>query len=247
MSQIQIFLSVFNSKINSALVAVVVFCRWNSKSHTNFALSFASTVLLSCRCSNQMASWLTSSCCFAQVTALIVSALLFLVRYSLFAGLVHPATRFSTASECWVHILPLPSSVSPLTFFYDFFSTICCNIGIIAVVFPGLRFLDKHTWYSCSCPLYNLLCCSFVLYSLPFWFFTFFLLLLQSIPHWFPSCINQLSIYPIVAFLKSDLYFNFVHCFRFFLYYRILPLGVLSSPCSAYPFVFWAGHVTSNS
>ena len=37
MSQIQIFLSVFSSKIKSRFLAVVIFCRWNSKSHTSFA------------------------------------------------------------------------------------------------------------------------------------------------------------------------------------------------------------------
>ena len=51
MSQIQIFLSVFSSKIKSGLLAVVVFRRWNSKSRTRFTLSFSRTVTLSRRCS----------------------------------------------------------------------------------------------------------------------------------------------------------------------------------------------------
>ena len=51
MSQIQIFLSVFSSKIKSGLLAIVVFRRWNSKSHTSLALSFSSAVPLSHRCS----------------------------------------------------------------------------------------------------------------------------------------------------------------------------------------------------
>ena len=145
MSQIQIFLSAFSSKIKSGLLAVVVFRRWNSKSHTSFALSFSSTVPLSHRCLYQMASRPISSCCFAQATARIISARLCLVRYSLFVSLVHPPTRCSTVSECWVHILQLPSSVSPFASFHDLVSTTCSNIVIIASVFPELRFWDNHT------------------------------------------------------------------------------------------------------
>ena len=56
MSQIQIFFSVFNSKIYSCLLAVASFRRWNSNSHTSFTLLFSSTVSLSHRCSYQMVS-----------------------------------------------------------------------------------------------------------------------------------------------------------------------------------------------
>ena len=38
-SQIQIFLSTLSPKIKSGLLAVVLFCKWNLKSHTSFALS----------------------------------------------------------------------------------------------------------------------------------------------------------------------------------------------------------------
>ena len=50
------------------------FRRLSSRSHTSFALSFSSTVPLSHRCSYQMASWPTNSCCFAQATARIIRA-----------------------------------------------------------------------------------------------------------------------------------------------------------------------------
>ena len=43
-SQIQIFLLVFNSKIKSGLPAAVAFCRCISKSHTSFALSFSQLI-----------------------------------------------------------------------------------------------------------------------------------------------------------------------------------------------------------
>ena len=74
-----------------------------------------------------------------------------------------------------------------------------------------------------------------------------FQLLLQSLPCWFPSSIDQLSIYPDFAFLKLDLHSNVLHCLHFFFYYRILLFGVLSSPCSAGPLVFWAGYIASDS
>ena len=174
MTQIQIFLSVFNSKIKSGLLTVVVFCRWNTKSHTSFALFFSSTVPLFHCYSYQMPSWWTNSWYFKQVTARIISACLFLVRYSLFASLVHPATRWSIVSEWWVHILQLPSSVSLFAFFHDLVSTIYSNVLIIAAILSGLRFWDNHRWHAYSCPLYNLLCCSFVPYSSTIWFLTRF-------------------------------------------------------------------------
>ena len=144
MTQIQIFLSVFNSKIKSGLLTVVVFCRWNTKFHTSFALLFSSTVPLFHCYSYQMPSWSTNSWYFNQVTARIISVSLFLVRYSLFASLVHPATRWSIVSEWWVHILQLPSSVSPFAFFHDLVSTSYSNIVITAAIFSGLRFWDNH-------------------------------------------------------------------------------------------------------
>ena len=128
MSQIQIILPVFNSKIKSGLFTVVVFCRWNSKSHTSFALSFSNTVPLSHHCSCQIASLPTNSSCFAQATARIISTQLLLVRY--------PATRCSSVSECWVHIPQLPSYVSSLASFHDLVSTIY-PIVIIAAFFQS--------------------------------------------------------------------------------------------------------------
>ena len=53
-TQIQIFWSILSSKIKSGLLAVVVFRKWNSKSHTSFALLFSSTVPLSHFCWHQI-------------------------------------------------------------------------------------------------------------------------------------------------------------------------------------------------
>ena len=141
MSQMQIFLSVSISKIKSGLLAVVVSCRWNSKSHTSFALLFSSTVPYPIvLVLDDFLTNLTNSCCFAQATARISSVWLCLVRYSLFASPVYPAASYSPISECWVHILQLPLSIDPLAFFHDLVSTIWSSVVIIAAVFPELRF-----------------------------------------------------------------------------------------------------------
>ena len=82
----------------------------------------------------------------------------------------------------------------------------------------------------------RLVFCSVLFY--PLVFHSFFHLLLQSLPRWFPSSIDYLSIYPNVAFLKLDLYSYVLHCLDCFFYYWILLLGVFSSPCRADPLVF---------
>ena len=74
-----------------------------------------------------------------------------------------------------------------------------------------------------------------------------FQLLLQFLPCWFPSFLNQLSIYPDVAFFKLNLYFHILHCLHCFLYHGILFLGVLSSLCGFDPLALWADHIASNS
>ena len=76
---------------------------------------------------------------------------------------------------------------------------------------------------------------------------SFFQFLLQFFPCWFPSFLNQLSIYLDVALFKLNLYFNIAHCLHCFLYYGLLLLDVLSSPCSFDPLVFQAGQITSDS
>ena len=91
-------------------------------------------------CWYQIASWSIHSCCFAEATTRIIGALLCLVRYLLFANLVHPATRCSTVSECCLHILYLPFSINPRASSHNLGSTIWSITVMIAAVFPGLRF-----------------------------------------------------------------------------------------------------------
>ena len=95
------------SKIKFRLLLVLVFRMWNSTSHTSFVLLFSRTIPLSHFCWYQVASWSINFCCFAQATARIISALLCMVRYLLFSNLMHQATRYSTVSKCWLHILHL--------------------------------------------------------------------------------------------------------------------------------------------
>ena len=91
-SQIQIFFFSLSSSIKSGLLAVVVFRSLNSKSQTSFPRSFYSTALRSHRSLYQITSLPISSYSLAQLTAIIISALLCRVKYSLFSRTLHPAT-----------------------------------------------------------------------------------------------------------------------------------------------------------
>ena len=92
-SQIHIFFYSFSFNMRSGLLDVVVFQRLNSKFHNSFALSFSITVPLFHRSSYHIMSVLISSCSFAHAAAIIIIALLCLVRYSVFAKTLHAATR----------------------------------------------------------------------------------------------------------------------------------------------------------
>ena len=98
-SQIQIFFFSLSSSIKSGLLAIVVFLRLNSKSQTSFPRSFSSTAPHSHRSLYQITSLPISSYSLAQFTAIIISALLCHVKYSLFARTIHPATICSTVSS----------------------------------------------------------------------------------------------------------------------------------------------------
>ena len=98
-SQIQIFFFSLSSSIKSGLLAVVVFRSLNSKSQTSFPRLFSSTAPRSHRSLYQITSLPISSYSLAQLTAIIISALLCRVRYSLFARTLHPATICSTVSS----------------------------------------------------------------------------------------------------------------------------------------------------
>ena len=96
--QIQIFFFSLSCSIKSGLLAVVVFCSLNSKSQTSFPCSFSSTAPRSHRSFYQITSLPISSYSLAQLTAIIISALLCRVKYSLFARTLHPETICSTVS-----------------------------------------------------------------------------------------------------------------------------------------------------
>ena len=98
-SQIQIFFFSLSSSIKSGLLAVVVFRSLNSKSQTSFPRSFSSTAPRSHHSLYQITPLPISSYSLAQLTAIIISALLCHVRYLLFARTLHPATICSTVSS----------------------------------------------------------------------------------------------------------------------------------------------------
>ena len=94
-SQIQIFFFSLSSSIKLGLLAIVVFRSLNSKSQTSFPRSFSSTAPHSHRSLYQITSLPISSYSLVQLTAIIISALLCHIKYSLFARTLHPTTTFS--------------------------------------------------------------------------------------------------------------------------------------------------------
>ena len=94
--QIQIFFFSSSFSIISGLLAIVVFLCLNSKSQTSFPHSFSSATPCSHRSLYQIMSWPINSYSLAQLTAIIISALLCRIKYSLFARTLQPATICST-------------------------------------------------------------------------------------------------------------------------------------------------------
>ena len=151
MLQVHIFFFALSSRVNSGLLTVVVLRRWNSKSHTNFPLSFSSTIPRSHHSLHQTTSPLTSSYSFAQATAMTISALLCLDEYSLFAKALHLATRCSMVSSLSGHTLQCPSWTNLVAAFHDLVSIICSSIVMIEDVFPSCKFWLNQRWHSSSC------------------------------------------------------------------------------------------------
>ena len=109
MSQIQICFSYFVSSIKSGLLAVSVFRMLNWKSQTSLTLLLSKTVPRSHRSLYHIVATQINLCFFAQVIASIISALLFLAKYSLLDKTVHPATTYSTVSSSTWQTWHLPS------------------------------------------------------------------------------------------------------------------------------------------
>ena len=83
---------------------------------------------------------------FAHEIANFINAVLYLVRYSLFANTLHPAKRCSTVSFSWPHSLHLLHSASPHENFHAFVSTGCSSI-----IFLGVKFFLSHKLQLSSC------------------------------------------------------------------------------------------------
>ena len=151
MSQIHLFFFALSSNVKSGLFAVVFLRRWNSKSHTSFHLLFSNTAPRSYRSLYQTTPLPTSSYSFAQVTAMTISALLSLDKYSLFVKTLHPATRCSMVSSLSWHFLQCSSWTNPLAAFHDLVYTICSSIVMIENVFLSCKFWLNQRWHLSSC------------------------------------------------------------------------------------------------
>ena len=151
MSHIHIYFFSLSSSIRSGLLAAVVFCKLNSKSHYNLARAFSKTCSLVHLSLYHFTSFFTRLYSFAHATAITITALFCLVSYSLFAIFLHPASKCSTVSFCSLYSLHLPSSISPLVTFHDLVSTICSSIDIIETVFAGVKFCSNHRWHCWFC------------------------------------------------------------------------------------------------
>ena len=79
---------------------------------------------------------------------MIISALLCLDKYSLFAKTLHPATRCSMLLSLSWHTLQCPSWTNSLAAFYDLVSTICSSIDMIEDVFLPCKVCLNQRWYS---------------------------------------------------------------------------------------------------
>ena len=117
----------------------------------NLARAFSKTCPLVHLSLYTFTSFFTRWYSFAHATAITISALLCLVKYSLFAIFLNPASKCSTVSFCSLHSLHLPSSVIPLVTFYALVSTICSSIDIIEAVFGGVMFCSNHRLHCWSC------------------------------------------------------------------------------------------------
>ena len=104
-SQIQIFFFSLSSSIKSGLLAVVVFRSLNSKSQTSFPCSFSSTAPHSHCSLYQITSLPISSYSLAQLTAIIISALLCRAKY--IKQQYVPQFRLSRDKLCIAYLGPI--------------------------------------------------------------------------------------------------------------------------------------------
>ena len=145
---ISIYIFLFILSIRSILLAAVIFHKLNSKSYNNLARAFSKTCPLVYLSLYHFTSFFTRWYSFAYATAI---TLLCLVKYSLFAIFLHPASRSSTVYFCSLHSLHLPFSISPLVTFHDLVSTICSSIDITEAVFAGVKFCSNHRLHCWFC------------------------------------------------------------------------------------------------
>ena len=123
--------------------------------------------------------WSNRFCSFVQATAIIISLLLCLARYSLHASILHPSKRCCIVSLCSLHRLYWLFLVSLMTFFQALVQVIGFDIDKMDV-FLGVKFCSGHILDFLFYFLYISPCISFLLYcsslfsSLPFLKHSFF-------------------------------------------------------------------------
>ena len=249
MLQIHIFFFAWSSRVKSGPLAVVVFHRWNSKSHSSFP-SFSNIISRSHRSLYQTISPPTSFYSFAQATALIISALLCLSTstcclprpctqqqdvqwFHLFSGIVykvHLEPILSLLSRILSAPFVLASSWLRISSFHVSLGTtrddirllVLCRIGFAIPLSWSFRF----SWI----PLLsaNMSSLSATLVSIHF-------------VHQSPHC-QVLSISP-----QSASHSNFLHRLHQFYNDYILLLDCLSFLCSFNPSIDQLGHVAGDT
>ena len=123
--------------------------------------------------------WSNRFCSFVQATAIMISPLLCLARYSLLTNILHPFKRCYIVSLCSLHSLHWLFLVSLMTFFQAVVPVIGSDIDKMDV-FLDVKFCSRHILDFSFYFLYISLCISFLLYcsslysSLPFLKHSFF-------------------------------------------------------------------------
>ena len=153
MSQIHIFYFALSSRVKSSLLPIVVLRDGILNPIQVFLFRFPTLFLVPTIKLYQTISTTTSSNSFAQVTAMIISALSCLDEYLLFAKTLHSAKRCSMVSFILQHTLKHPPWTNPLAAFHDLVFTICSSTVMIEDVFLPCKFWLNQRWHlsSCSC------------------------------------------------------------------------------------------------
>ena len=130
-----------SSSIRSGLLAAVVYHKLNSKSHNNLARASSKTCPLVHLSLYHFTSFFTRWYSFTHATAITISTLLCLVKYSLFAMFLHPPSRCSTVSFCSLHCLIYHLRLALLLLSTILFATFVPALTLFKLSFQVLSFV----------------------------------------------------------------------------------------------------------